>query len=125
MMKSSKIESQNIASCFDENWCARMDFDIILDFSIPFPTIEGVSDRQREYARQLRETYITLNEQRFREIEERMQRENDMRMQMLNEYATGQHFSSYDDDYSEAERACLFGVTAGGIIATLKKSLGR
>lgn len=97
-----------------------MGFDRILGLQIPFPEIEAKSDRQKYYAEQLRETYVIRNEERFREIDEQMQIENDMRIQNSDE-----HFTSYDDDYTEAERACLFGVAAGGIIATLKEALDR
>lgn len=102
-----------------------MDFEQILDLSIPFPTIDGKSDRQVHYAEQLREAYIIQHEQRFREIDEQMQIENDMLAKMLNAYDAAEHFTSYDMEYTEAERACLFGIDAGGIIATLKKEMDR
>ena len=102
-----------------------MGYDKILDLEIPFPEIEAVSDAQKHYAERLREEYIVRHEERFREIDEIMQTEVDMKIRELNPYREDEHFTSYGEDYTEPERACLFGVSAGGIIATLKDALGR
>ena len=99
-----------------------LDYETIMDLSIPFPTIEGVSNRQEWYANCLREEYVRRNEERFRMIDEAMQVENDRRMRCNDEYnyMCGETFSI---EYSNAEMACLFGIDAGGVIAALKEAL--
>lgn len=90
----------------------------IMDLAIPFPQIHGRTDRQVWYANCLRNEYVKKHEQRFREIEEAMLRETDRRLHNLDEYDYLCE-ETFDDEYSNAERACLFGVDAGGIIAAL------
>ena len=89
---------------------------------IPFPTIKGASQKQVWYAENLREAYVKNNWDRFMELEEIMLSEADRRIRQEN-YYDGEHGESFDEVYSEAEAACLLGVSAGGIIATLKEAL--
>jgi hypothetical protein len=102
-----------------------MNTERLCGLSIPFPVIAGVSDRQTWYANQLRQTYIRAHEERFREIDEAMQRENDYRIQHDAFDSDDDHFPTFDEDYSDAEMACLCSSNAGGIIATLKEALQR
>lgn len=88
---------------------------------IPFLDIEGVSQRQEWYANSLREAYVMQNYKRFEELDEWMQIECDRRIKAFNEY---EYFpESMQEEYTEAEKACLFSDNAGGIIATLKEAL--
>ena len=90
----------------------------IQGLQIPFPTIQGVSKRQIWYAENLREAYIINHFERFLELEETMLVESDKRIKQLDEF-NGDHCESMDDVYTDAEKACLLGVNAGGIIHTL------
>jgi len=96
----------------------------IMDLTIPFNKIVGVSARQEWYANCLRNEYVAKNEERFREIEELMERENDRRILGCNEFEDLCE-GTIQEEYSEAERAVLFGVSASGIIATLKEAMGK
>ena len=96
----------------------------ILDLEIPFPDIQGVSQRQELYANSLRELYIRRNEDRFREIDETMQRENDRRLQHENG-VDFTYIDSLDDEYTDPEMACLYCEDAHGVIAALKQALSR
>ncbi len=96
----------------------------ILDLTIPFNKIEGVSARQVWYANQLREEYVRQNEERFREIDLYAALNNDRRMLSLNDYDE-EYCETIGLEYTEAEKACLFGVNASGIISTLKEALKR
>lgn len=89
---------------------------------IPFPTIKGTSQKQEWYAENLREAYVRNHWERFVELEEIMQLENDQRIRQEN-YYDGEHEESFDEVYSEAESACLLGVNAGRIISVLKEAL--
>lgn len=89
----------------------------ILDLEIDFPEIEGVSDRQIEYAEQLRFAYVISHEERFREIDEMVNREIDIRDIDYN----NEPLDTFKESFSEEEKAVLYGISAGGIIARLKK----
>lgn len=88
----------------------------IIGLEIPFLDIEGKSAKQIWYAEQLREAYIRSHEDRFREIDEAMQREVDAWM-----IDDAVFCESFLEDYTEEEKACLFATDAGGIIATLRR----
>ena len=85
---------------------------------IPFPTIRGVSQKQTWYAENLRESYVADNIDRFEEIEETMLFEADYRIMLENEW-NGEHLPSFDMHLTNEERACLFSVSAKGIISAL------
>lgn len=89
----------------------------ICGIHLDFPVIEGVSDRQVWYAENLRERYIRENEDRFREIEEATTQEVDKRD---TDYTENQFYRTWEMEFTEEERACLYGIHAGGIISTLK-----
>ena len=89
----------------------------ILDLDIDFPEIEAVSERQKEYAEQLRMAYVTENEERFREIDEMVSREVDVRNMDYQDEA----LDTFREEFTEKEKAVLYGVSAGAIIARLKK----
>lgn len=89
--------------------------------SIPFLEIEGVSERQEWYANSLRETYVNQHYKRFEELDEAMCVECDRRILEPNEFDFVPE--SMGEEYSEAEKACLFSSNAGGIISTLKDAL--
>ena len=93
------------------------------ELSIPFPKLEGVSLRQKLYAEDLRRAWVEDNYERFEEIEATMAIEADQRV--LEEYGAlnGERgVDSYKEHYTSAEMACLFGVDAGGVIATLRRA---
>lgn len=94
----------------------------ILDLEIPFPQIEGKSERQIWYAECLRYEYVVQNEGRFREIEESMMMEIDRRIRMLEPYDCMCE-GTFEEEYTNAEKACLYGVDAGGIIAALRNEV--
>lgn len=96
----------------------------IEDLEIDFNEIEGVSERQIWYATSLREAYVRDHYDRFQEISEIASRENDRRIRSLDWYSETDMLSM-SEEYSEAEKVCLFGVIAGGIIQTLKQAMGR
>lgn len=95
----------------------------ILDLNIDFPKVAGYSDRQVWYAEQLREKYISDNEDRFREIEEISNLSNDKRNL---DYLDEELLETYNLEFSEIERIVLFTTSAGLLIKTLKeKTHGR
>lgn len=89
----------------------------ILDLSIDFPDIDGISSRQIWYAEQLREKYVRWNEERFREIEEISMTERDKRSLDYND----NYLSTLDIDFTDEELCVLFNCHAGGVIGTLKE----
>ena len=91
----------------------------ILDLEIDFPEILGISERQKQYAENLREVYVTQHEERFREISNILMRELDYRIKNDFNGVTGTYF----EDFNENEKCCLFCTNAGGVIAQLKISL--
>lgn len=94
----------------------------VCGLNIDFPEIYGQSDRQIEYAENLREVYVTRHEERFQDIADMVEEECDYRMQHnFDDGATHTFF----EEFTEAEKACLYGTFAGGIIATLKEALNR
>lgn len=90
---------------------------------IPFPDIEGTTQRQEWYANSLREAYVMQNYERFEQLDEQMQIECDKRITALNEYEY--YPESMQEEYTEAEKAVLFSGNAGGVIAALKAAINR
>lgn len=91
----------------------------IFDMSIDFPEIVGKSTRQVWYATQLRETYVSENEDRFRKIDELVCAENDSRsIDYVDEKLT-----TFSERFSEIEKVVLFCYDAGVIISKLKKEI--
>lgn len=96
----------------------------ILDLSIPFFAIQGVSQRQEWYANNLREAWIRMHYQRFLDIDEKMQREADARIRQENEFQ-GPYCQTLEQDFTEAEKVCLFSRTASSVISVLKREMDR
>ena len=89
----------------------------ILDIGIDFPDVTGKSTRQAWYAEQLRENYVIQNEERFREIDNLVQRECDKRsFDYIDE-----ELPTISEDFTENERIVLFCHDAGAIISKLKR----
>lgn len=90
----------------------------IMDFEMDFPEIDGFSDRQIWYAKQLRELYVKEHEERFREIERTLLYELDNRS--FN-YDDEELLPTYEVELSECDLVVLNSQSAGAIIAKLKE----